>query len=86
MTTFNSRDHLKMTLESIREQDYPFIEVVICDGGSTDGTLDIIREYIEISEMNIIWKSEKDNGIYDAMNKGYAMSSGDIIVFFNDIK
>ena len=85
MTTFNSRDHLKMTLESIREQDYPFIEVVICDGGSTDGTLDIIREYIEISEMNIIWKSEKDNGIYDAMNKGYAMSSGDIIVFFNDV-
>ena len=85
MTTFNSRNHLKMTLESIRKQDYPFIEVVICDGGSTDGTLDIIREYAEIPEMNIIWKSEKDNGIYDAMNKGYIMSDGDIIVFFNDV-
>ena len=85
MTTFNSRDHLKVTLESIRNQDYPSIEIVICDGGSTDGTLDIIRKYAKIPEMNIIWKSEKDNGIYDAMNKGYAMSDGDIIVFFNDV-
>ena len=85
MTTFNSREHLRTTLESVREQDYPLIEIVICDGESTDGTLDIIREYEKMPDINLIWKSEKDNGIYDAMNKGYAMSSGDIIVFFNDV-
>lgn len=85
MTTFNSEEHLQTTLESVRKQDYPLIEIVICDGKSTDGTMDIIREYEKMPEMNIVWKSEKDNGIYDAMNKGYAMSSGDIIVFFNDI-
>lgn len=85
MTTYNSIEHLRTTLESVRAQDYPAIEVVICDGGSTDGTLDVIREYESLPDMELKWKSEKDRGIYDAMNKGYRMSSGDIVVFFNDV-
>lgn len=85
MTTYNSIENLRTTLESVRMQDYPAIEVVICDGGSTDGTLDVIREYEARPDMELKWKSEKDHGIYDAMNKGYRMSTGSIVVFFNDI-
>lgn len=85
MTTYNSIEHLRTTLESVRMQDYPAIEVVICDGGSTDGTLDVIREYGTLSDMELKWKSEPDHGIYDAMNKGFRMSTGSIIVFFNDV-
>lgn len=85
MTTYNSIAHLRTTLDSVRAQDYPSIEIVICDGGSTDGTLDVIREYEKMPDMELKWKSEKDHGIYDAMNKGYQMSTGTIVVFFNDI-
>lgn len=85
MTTYNSITHLRTTLESVRAQDYPSIEIVICDGGSTDGTLDVIREYETLPDMQLRWKSEKDHGIYDAMNKGYQMSTGTIVVFFNDV-
>lgn len=85
LTTYNSKDNLEKTLGSIEKQDYPNIEVVIKDGGSTDGTLDIIREYRERSKLKIISISKPDTGIYDAMNQGYELSSGDIIVCFNDI-
>lgn len=85
MTTYNSIEHLRATLESVCEQDYPEIEVVVWDGGSTDGTLDLLQEYQRLNTLNLIWKSGKDKGIYDAMNKGYEMSNGDIIAFFNDV-
>ena len=85
LTTYNSSENLKKTLESIEQQDYSNIEVVIKDGGSTDQTLDIIKQYQEQSKYNVVWGSQKDQGIYDAMNQGYAMSSGDIIAFFNDV-
>ncbi|MBR3602246.1 MAG: glycosyltransferase [Lachnospiraceae bacterium] len=85
LTTYNSKDNLEKTLSSIEIQDYPNIEVVIKDGGSTDGTLDIIREYQEKSELSIISVSKPDKGIYDAMNQGYELSSGDVIVCFNDV-
>lgn len=85
MTTYNSMEHLRTTLESVRMQDYPAIEVVICDGASSDGTLDVIREYEKLPDMDLKWKSERDKGIYDAMNKGFHMSTGSIVVFFNDV-
>lgn len=85
LTTYNSKDNLGKTLNSIEKQDYPNIEVVIKDGGSTDGTLDVIREYQEKSKLAIISVSKSDKGIYDAMNQGYELSSGDVIVFFNDV-
>ena len=84
LTTYNCRDNLIKTLKSIEEQDYTNIEIVIKDGVSTDGTLDIIQEFATTHD-NVIWKSEPDTGIYDALNQGYLMSTGDIIAVFNDL-
>lgn len=85
LTTYNSSANLIRTLESIEKQDYPRIEVVIKDGGSEDDTLKVIEEYEATSHNRVIWTTEADQGIYDAMNQGYRLCSGDIIVFFNDI-
>ena len=84
LTTYNSGKNLASTLESIEKQDYPDIEVNIKDGGSTDDTIKMIKEYKERSRYPVNWVSRSDEGIYDAMNQGYALSGGDIIVFFND--
>ena len=84
LTTYNCKDNLVKTLESIEQQDYPEIEVVIKDGLSTDGTLKVIKEYQQKSNYLVVWESKKDIGIYDAMNQGYAISSGEVIAFFND--
>lgn len=68
------------TICSVADQTFPNIEHVIVDGASTDGTIDIIRRYnAVVSE----WISEPDDGIYDAMNKGLALATGDIIGFLN---
>lgn len=85
LTTYNCIENLKRTLESIEMQDYPKIEIVIVDGQSTDGTVDVIREYEKQSRFEVKWLSEKDQGIYDAMNKGYRMSTGEVVAFFNDL-
>jgi len=85
LTTYNSKDNLKQTLESIEKQDYPNIEVVIKDGTSSDGTVEVIQEYAEESKHTVTWETRPDTGIYDAMNQGYHLSSGDVIVFFNDV-
>lgn len=85
LTTYNSEENLKRTLDSIEMQDYPLIEVVIKDGGSTDRTLDIIKTYEEVSKYTVKWSTGQDSGIYDAMNQGYPMASGEIIAFFNDL-
>lgn len=85
LTTYNCKEHLDITLQSIINQDYPLIEVVIKDGESTDGTLEVIRNYQKRFQDRIVWVSEKDNGIYDAMNQGYLLSSGDVVAFFNDV-
>ena len=84
LTTYNCKDNLIKTLKSIEEQDYKDIEVIIKDGVSTDGTLDIIQGFAQRHD-NVIWKSEPDIGIYDALNQGYAMSTGDIIGVCNDL-
>lgn len=78
-------DNLNQTLESIENQDYPDVEVVIKDGGSTDGTLEMAQEYAIKSKYIVKWESKPDTGIYDAMNQGYQLSTGGIVVFFNDV-
>lgn len=85
LTTYNCKDNLEITLQSIENQDYPRVEVLIKDGGSMDGTLDVIKDYQNKSKYEVKWKSEPDVGIYDAMNQGYKMSTGDIVLFFNDV-
>lgn len=78
--TFNSAGFLKDNIESVLSQTYPNIEHIIIDGGSTDGTVDIIKEYEgKIS----YWVSEKDFGIADAFNKGLKASRGEYIQFLN---
>lgn len=77
---YNGCRYLQEAMDSVFIQDYPNIEYIIVDGGSTDGTLDIIRD----NESRIDrWISEPDGGIYDAMNKGIALASGEIIEFLN---
>ena len=76
----NSVDTIERTIKSVLNQNNAKIEYIIVDGGSQDGTLDIIRSY---SENITYWCSEQDNGIYDAMNKGIARATGDIISFLN---
>lgn len=85
LTTFNCKDNLKKTLASIEDQDYPNVEVVIKDGGSEDGTLDIILEYQKASKYQVKWVSKPDKGIFDAMNQGYRLTTGDVLLFFNDV-
>jgi glycosyltransferase len=77
---FNNRKYIEYCIKSVLDQTYENIEYIIIDGGSTDGTLEIIRNYEDkISR----WVSKPDNGIYDAMNKGIKMASGDIIGFLH---
>lgn len=84
LTTYNCKELLKKTLKSIEEQTYPYIEVVIIDGASTDGTVEVIREYANMHGEKVIWLSEKDQGIYDALNKGVERATGDYIEVMND--
>jgi len=76
---FNSADTIRHTLESIKNQTYSNIEHIIIDGASTDKTLQIVQSFPHVSKII----SEKDEGIYDAMNKGIQHASGDIIGILN---
>jgi len=78
--TYNSAFYLEDTISSIRNQIYSNIEYIVVDGGSTDRTLEIINNNKDIIKYYI---SEKDNGIYDAMNKGIKLATGEIIGFLN---
>lgn len=72
----NSAATIERTIKSILAQDFKDYEYIIVDGGSTDGTLDIIKQYEPLFEGRMHWKSEKDKGLYDAFNKGVERSSG----------
>lgn len=78
--TFNSERTVEDTIKSVLNQTYPDIEYIIIDGGSTDGTLDIIEKYKDKIAKII---SEQDRGIYDAMNKGIKLATGDIVGILN---
>lgn len=86
--TYNAETVLERTLESVREQTYPHIEHLIIDGNSKDGTMTMVDKYItecEESQSQHVVKaiSERDNGLYDAMNKGIKMATGDYLIFLN---
>lgn len=78
--TYNDLDNLKITYESVKKQTFTDYEYLVVDGGSTDGTVDYL-ENIKNSDSRVTYISEKDNGIYDAMNKGASLSKGDYIIY-----
>jgi len=78
-TTYNSEATVKDTLESVNIQDYPNIEHILVDGRSTDNTVDIIRSFPHVAQ----YVSEEDQGLYDAINKGIMMSTGDVVGILN---
>ena len=80
---FNSKKTIRRTFDSVLHQTYPNIEYLVIDGQSSDGTRDIIREYEPLFQGRMQWVSEKDEGIYDAMNKGIRMAKGDLIGILN---
>ena len=86
--TYQAAKVLPRTLDSVLQQDYPEITHLIIDGASTDGTLEIINDYVERSNAadnghKVLLMSEPDNGIYDAMNKGLRSLMGDYVCFLN---
>ena len=80
--TFNSRKFLEETIESVLYQEDADFEYIIVDGGSTDGTLDIIKRHAE-KDSRICWLSEPDEGIADAFNKGISIAKGEIVGIIN---
>jgi len=77
---YNGEKYLEETILSVINQTYDNVEYIIIDGGSTDGTLDIIKKYEDKIDY---WVSEKDKGIYDAMNKGISLTTGDMVGLIN---
>ncbi len=77
---YNSAEMLQRTIKSLRLQSYSEIEYIVIDGASKDNTLQIIKENQDIINL---WISEKDNGLYYAMNKGLELASGDYVIFIN---
>ena len=77
---FNDVANIRTTIKSFFSQTWEDKEYIVIDGGSTDGTVDIIKEY---ADKLAYWCSEKDNGIYDAMNKGIVHATGDWINILN---
>lgn len=77
---FNGREEIAKTMDSVLAQDYPSLEYIVIDGESTDGTRDIIRQYEDRLDVLIC---ERDEGIYDAMNKAIGRASGEFILFMN---
>jgi len=78
--SFNSVETIRDTIKSIISQDYENIEYILIDAGSTDGTLDIIKEYEGYINY---FSSEEDDGIYDGMNKGISVASGEVVGILN---
>ena len=81
--TYNSGSTLRDTIESVLRQTYPDIEYIVVDGASKDGTLDIVREYEPMFGGRMRWVSEPDRGIYDALNKGIVMATGEVVGFLH---
>lgn len=94
--SFNQADYLDATIKSVLEQSYPHIEYIVIDGGSTDGSVDVIQKYASNSAQAAVpgggkqfkhsinfWVSEQDKGQTDAINKGFAKAKGDIFAWIN---
>jgi len=78
--TYNARRVIETTIQSVISQSYPDIEYIIIDGGSDDGTVDLIKKY---GDKIYFWISEPDKGLYDAMNKGLRAATGNYVWFLN---
>jgi glycosyltransferase involved in cell wall biosynthesis len=74
---YNSQAHIRTAIESVLSQTYQDIEYIVVDGKSEDDTVDIVKEY------DLHWISERDNGMYDAMNKGIRMATGEVVGILN---
>lgn len=81
--TYNSGTTLRDTIQSVLAQTYRNVEYIVVDGLSKDNTIDIVREYEPQFEGRMKWISEKDKGLYDAMNKGVGMATGDVVGILN---
>ncbi len=79
--SYNQAAFIRQTIESVLMQDYPSIDYIIMDGGSTDGTLDIIREYAH--DRRLRWHSGPDVGQADAIRKGFALGTGEVLAWLN---
>ena len=81
---YNSAGTIRTAIESVLEQKGVVVEYIVVDGGSNDGTVDIVKEYASRPDGPVIkWISERDRGMYDAINKGIAMATGDIVGILN---
>lgn len=80
--SFNKARFIRKTLDSVFSQNYPNLEVIIQDGGSTDGTLDIIKRYAK-KHSAIKWETGKDKGQLDAINKGLKKATGEVVTYIN---
>ena len=85
---YNNAEGLRKTLASVASQTYANIEHIIVDGASTDGSVDVIKEYenqlhITHSTIHLLWSSEPDNGIYNAMNRGIRKATGEYVQILN---
>ncbi len=76
--SFNQGHFIEETIQSIKHQDYPRVEHIVLDGGSTDNTVEVLKKYVDI-----IWFSEKDRGQTHAVNKGVARAKGEIVGWVN---
>lgn len=77
----NHKDGLRTTLASVASQSWDHMEHIVIDGDSTDGSIDVLN--LHVTDQSFLFVSEHDNGIYDAMNKGWQMANGELVVFMN---
>ncbi|MBK8020940.1 MAG: glycosyltransferase [Chloroflexi bacterium] len=78
--SYNQAQYIRATIDSVLGQDFPDFEYLVVDGGSTDGTVDILKSY---SDPRMRWISERDKGQTDALNRGLRMTSGEILTWIN---